>query len=122
MEFEHMRQTLEYYRKLREKAVAAIRPQLDEIRGFDAIIQRLASDLKEPANLEPLITESSVSSLPNGSHVGAVAAAAKLTRPVLRPDEFFQMSQSDAAKAYLRMVGHAISMDELVSALQAGGA
>ena len=32
------------------------------------------------------------------------------------------MSQGDAAKAYLRMRGCAIPMDELVTALQAGGA
>jgi hypothetical protein len=122
MEFEHMKQTLEYYKKLREKAVAAIRPQLEEIRGFDGIIQRLASDLKEPANLEPLIAESAVLSTPtNGSH-GAAVHAAPSSRLVLKPDEFFQMSQSDAARAYLRMVKRAISMDELVSALQAGGA
>lgn len=117
MEFEHMRQTLEYYKKLREKAVAAIKPQLDEIRGYETIIQRLASDLKEPANVEPLVTEPIAASAQNGSHV-----AAPSSRPVLRPDEFFQMSQSDAARAYLRMVKRAISMDELVSALQAGGA
>lgn len=121
MEFEHMRQTLEYYKKVREKAIAAIRPQLEEIRGFDAIIQRLASDLKEPANLEPLIADSAVLSTPNGSHAAATPAT-PLNRAVLRPDEFFQMSQSDAARAYLRMVKRAISMDELVSALQAGGA
>jgi hypothetical protein len=122
MEFEHMRQTLEYYRKLREKAIAAIRPQLDEIRGFDAMIQRLASDLKEPANLEPIMGESVTSSTPNGSHAGTVAVTGKLARPVLQPDQFFKMSQSDAARAYLKIVGRAISMDELVSALQAGGA
>jgi len=121
MEFEHMRQTLEYYKKLREKTVAAIRPQLEEVRGFDAIIQRLASDLKEPVNLEPLITESVVLSAPtNGSH--AAVTPTPSSRPMLRPDEFFQMSQSDAARAYLRMVKRAISMEELVSALQAGGA
>jgi hypothetical protein len=117
MEFEHMRQTLEYYKKLREKAVAAIKPQLDEIRGYETIIQRLASDLKEPANIESLVTEPIAPSAPNGGH-----AAPPSSRPVLRPDEFFQMSQSDAARVYLRMVKRAISMDELVSALQAGGA
>lgn len=117
MEFEHMRQTLEYYKKLREKAVAAIKPQLDEIRGYETIIQRLASDLKEPVNIEPLVAEASMLSAPNGNHITTPSS-----RPMLRPDEFFQMSQSDAARAYLRMVKRAISMDELVSALQAGGA
>ena len=32
------------------------------------------------------------------------------------------MSQSEAAKEYLRLVGRAISMDDLVAALRAGGA
>jgi hypothetical protein len=40
----------------------------------------------------------------------------------VRPDEFFTMTQSDAAKNYLKKVGHAISFDELVAALRKGGA
>jgi len=119
MEQEAMRKTLEYYRKLREKTIESIKPQLEEIHGFEAMIRRLANDLNESANIEPLNLEPSHLS----PATGAVAPATNGNkRPVLRPDEFFQMSQSDAAKAYLRAIGRAISMDELVSALQAGGA
>jgi hypothetical protein len=32
------------------------------------------------------------------------------------------MSQSEAAKAYLRKIGHAVHFDELVAALKKGGA
>jgi hypothetical protein len=40
----------------------------------------------------------------------------------IKPDEFFGLSQSDAAKAYLRKVGHAVPFEELVIALRKGGA
>lgn len=123
MELQFMKQTLEYYRKEREKLVVEITPQLDKIRGFDAMIQQLARDLNEPANIDPVLIESA-SSISTGA-VPAVLANGngnKATRTTLRPDEFFGMSQSDAAKAYLKMVGRAISMDELVGALQSGGA
>jgi hypothetical protein len=42
--------------------------------------------------------------------------------PDIRPDEFFGMSQSEAAKAYLNKVSKAVSLDELVTALNKGGA
>jgi hypothetical protein len=40
----------------------------------------------------------------------------------VRPDEFFGMSQSDAARAYLNKVGRAVSFDQLVQVLRRGGA
>jgi len=120
IETDHIRKTLEYYRKLREKRVEEIRPVLDEIRGYELIIQKLAEDAREPVNIEPLnLGAGAMPENPIPANTLTPKAAGRVT---LRPDEFFQMSQSEAAKAYLRMVGRAISMDELVSALQAGGA
>ena len=43
-------------------------------------------------------------------------------QPALKGDELYDKSQSEAAKNYLRMVGHSISFEELVDALIQGGA
>jgi hypothetical protein len=39
----------------------------------------------------------------------------------IRADEFFSMSQTDAAAAYLKKVGHAVHIDQILEALKAGG-
>src|SRR5260370_14206933 len=104
MEHEHMRQTLEHYRKLREKALAAIKPQLDEIRGFDAIILRLASDLKEPVNIEPVVSESASSATSFAGPTPGATNGGGYFRPLLKTDECFLMSQSEAAEGYLEMI------------------
>lgn len=39
----------------------------------------------------------------------------------IKPDTFYGMSQTDATEKYLRMVGHAASIDEIYAALASGG-
>lgn len=39
----------------------------------------------------------------------------------IRPDEFFGLSNTDAAERYLRKVGHAVSLAEIYHALSQGG-
>jgi len=39
----------------------------------------------------------------------------------VRPDEYFGMSQTEAAASYLKKVGHAAHIDKILEALQAGG-
>jgi hypothetical protein len=119
-ETEHIRKTLDHYRKLRERKIEELKPVLDEISGYDLLIRKLADDLNEPANIEPLnLQPSTASASVTLANTSPPKPAGRIT---VRPDEFFQMSQNDAAKAYLRKIGRAISMDELVGALQAGGA
>lgn len=38
-----------------------------------------------------------------------------------RPDEFFGMSQTEAAAAYLKKIGHAVHIDQILDALRVGG-
>ena len=108
-EFEHLRKTLEHYRQQRQQ-------KLEEVRAIETMIRQLELDLGEPATIEAPPLERDVAP--------AMARPISLISPLhsLRPDEFFAMSQSDAAKAYLRLVGHAITFDELVEALRKGGA
>jgi hypothetical protein len=42
-------------------------------------------------------------------------------RPTIRPDEFFGTTHADAARRYLKRVGHAVSFAELVEVLRKGG-
>jgi len=39
----------------------------------------------------------------------------------IRPDEFYQMTNTEAAEKYLKKVGHAVSLDEIFEAIQKGG-
>lgn len=104
---EHLHKTLEHYRQQRQQ-------KLDELRPIELMIRQLELDLGE-APTGGAASGAEGTSLPNPRwvHVKGVS---------VRPDEFFSMSQSDAAKAYLRKVGHAVPFEELVDALRRGGA
>ncbi len=106
---DHLRKTLEHYRQQRQQ-------KMDEvIRPLDLMIRQLEHDLGEAPSTD----------IPAGATENSTPAKMTLVVSPLfsvKPDEFFAMSQSDAAKAYLRKVGHAIPFDELVAALQKGGA
>lgn len=40
---------------------------------------------------------------------------------VIRPDEFFGMSNTEAAEKYLRKIGHAVPLEDIYNALLSGG-
>jgi len=108
---ESLRDTLNYFKQQREK-------KLQEARAFDVTIQQLERELGE----NPDSGELSINlgdSLP--PMVERVEVSTNGRKPEIRPDEFFGMTQAEAARKYLKRVGHAVSFDELVSALQAGG-
>jgi hypothetical protein len=106
---EHLRKTLEHYRNQRQA-------KLIELRAMETMIRQLELDLGE---LPTVDADSGSSDIPASSMVRMGGLS---PMHYLKPDEFFGMSQSDAAKAYLRKVGHAIPFDELVQALKKGGA
>lgn len=109
---QHLRQTLEYYRAKKAKRTEEFRA---EIAALDIQIHELEKELGEsPSNDSGVETMSFPPSEP--------FATIGTTGPSVRPDEFFGMSQSEAAKAYLRKIGRAISLDQLVDALKKGGA
>jgi hypothetical protein len=120
-EIDPIRQALTHYRKKRQQLIDEIKPKLDEISGLDSIIVRLASDAGESANIQPLSVASALGAedgLSAGPPVRSGGGALSL-----RPDEFFGMTQTEAARKYLKMAGgRAIPLDDLVAALQKGGA
>jgi hypothetical protein len=110
-----LRPALEHYRAQRQKL-------LEQLRPIELMIRQLEKDLGESSSLSetPDVQDGIPSSFPS---IGPLSnpLSKGLTIPV-RPDQFFNMTQSDAAKAYLRPIGRAIPFAELVLALQTGGA
>lgn len=104
---DHLRQTLEYYRQQRQK-------KFEEYRASDSLVRQLEKELGEAptSEAEPIVAT-------NGSPEIPITFPRTLD---VRPDEFFSMSQSEAAKTYLRKIKRAISFDQLVEALRNGGA
>jgi hypothetical protein len=117
---DHLRKTLEFYRGVRQQKIDSIKSLLAEVNSYEVMIKKLAEDLDEPANIPPLDLQPVEPA--NTADMSRRAGPIVGVRPAIRRDEFFGLSQRDAAKAYLKMVGYAISLDELVSMLQAGGA
>jgi hypothetical protein len=107
---DYLRQTLEHYRQQRQA-------QIEEIRKTEALIAHFEKELGEPASVEPSPTVG----------IDFVNLAVDLRSPEprtvdIRPDEFYGMTQTQAAKAYLQRVKRAVSIDQIVEALRNGGA
>jgi len=113
-ENDHLRQTLDHYRQLRQQKLDQLK---EELAPIELMIRQLERDLGEP----PVTESTGLNAAVSDSFVFSDSATAS-KMPAIRPDEFYTMTQSEAAKAYLGKVGHAVSFDELVAALRKGGA
>jgi hypothetical protein len=110
-----LKDTLEIYRQ-KEKQL------LSQLQSVRFMIKNLEADAGVTTELNA--NESVVpveNSLDESESAPVQIASPSGRKPQLRPDEFFGMTQADAARAYLKKVGHAVSFDELAEALQAGG-
>jgi len=108
---ESLRQTLEYFSQQRQA-------KLQEIKSLDFTIRQLEKELGEASTEAPIELTNSDAGLPvvNGSSQSAQSSME------IRPDEFYGMSQSDAAKAYLRKAHQAVSLGQLLDGMTRGGA
>lgn len=106
-----LRQTLEFFLVERARKV-------EDVRRLDLTISQLRQSLGEPLN-----DEGDVEILPAPSAPTLFVPAPKPTggRTTVRPDEFFGLPYSDAARSYLRKVGHSVGLEELLDALRNGG-
>jgi len=119
-ENEHLHQTLDYYRQLRQQKLDQLR---EELVPIELMIRQLERDLGETPTVETHVISAQNSSDALSYVTGLASGSVLATKtPNIRPDEFFTMTQSEATKVYLRKVGHAVSLDELVAALRKGGA
>lgn len=112
---EHLRGSLEHYRQQRQQ-------KLLELQRIESMIAQLEADLGEEASItEPISNTPGIpfttAASPNTSGTFSTAGAV-----AIRPDEFYGLSQSEAAKTYLRKIGRAVPFEELVAALKKGGA
>lgn len=110
---EALRAALDHYQQQRDEVQKEYEGRLQSI---DLMIWQLKRDLGESPEGQqpPLIGGIPLVSATNVSQTGISVS--------VKPDEFFRMNQTDAARAYLKKVGHSISFDELVAALRKGGA
>jgi hypothetical protein len=118
-ENESLRMALEHYRQRKAD-------KLKEVQELDLMISRLSRDLGEAsqeaqADTEEDSSDTGISDAWQESEFGPLATLKNGTKANVRPDEFFGMTYSTAAAAYLDKVRHAVSMDELLDALNRGG-
>ena len=89
--------------------------------------QLLAKWITQRDNLSLLIEALQIelgevdSSLEARSTRAPTPRSGSLGRVEIRPDEFFGMSQMEAAYAYLKTVRHAVHLDQILEALRSGG-
>lgn len=107
---DHMRQTLEHFRQQKQA-------KLEEIRALDVTIRHLEKELGESSVNESVEFVMSSADIQNPPQLVGTSRIADV-----RPDEFFGMQQTEAAKAFLRKVRQAVSTDQLVDGLRRGGA
>jgi DNA-directed RNA polymerase delta subunit len=107
-----IRQTLEFFLAERAK-------KMEEIKRLDLTIMQLRQVLGEPFDAEPIETPGPA--LPTNSSITSPTPKTAGGRVSVRADEFFGLQYSDAARNYLRKVGHAVSLEELLDALRNGG-
>lgn len=105
-----LKQALEIYRVKEKKLLEDLQSVRFTIRQMELDLGEVPSSSEIPVNIGD--------SLPPMTERIQVTNGRK---PEIRPDEFFGMTQAEAARKYLKRIGHAISFEELVSALQAGG-
>jgi hypothetical protein len=114
-----MQTALQHYREQRERIVEQLPPELlFEFRAAELMIRKLEQDL----GTGPQMVVSDPPYATSGAPVfGASSPSKTLAKTEVRPDEFFAMTISEAARAYLGRVGHAVSFDEMLEKLKAGG-
>ncbi len=110
-----LKQTLEHFKQQRQK-------KLDEmvasLSGLDEAIRQIQMQLGETPE-QPADSLARLGMPQLAEAMKPSGKAGGIFTP--RPDEFYGMSQQEAAKAFLERVGHAVSLDDLVNGLRSGG-
>jgi hypothetical protein len=114
-----MQTALQHYREKREQILEQLSPELlFEFRNLELMIHKLEQDL----GTGPQIVVSDPPYATSGVPVFTQNVPSKPSaKTEIRADEFFAMTISEAARAYLNRVGHAVSLEEMLDKLRAGG-
>ena len=112
---EILKQSLEHFRQQRQKKIDDM---LVELRAIDTTIRTIQIQLGEPPDE---LSGLGIVGLPTTET--PVPALGERAQRAYNPraDEFFQMSQAEAARTYLEKIGHAVPLEEILKAIIAGG-
>ena len=103
-------------RALLEKLLAKREAIAGELMKLDYAIEQIQAALGEPGQ------ESAAKNLPPITmDVRGHEVMRQPSQLAIRPDQFFRMSQTEASEAYLKMVGHAVNVDQILEAIRKGG-
>jgi hypothetical protein len=115
----------ETLRKALEHYIQQKQDKLKEVQQLDVMISGLSRDLGERAPEQPVLADDdpsdSIGDAWRENEFGAGPTSPTGTRSGVRPDEFVGETYSNAARRYLEKVGQAVSMDDLLDALNRGG-
>lgn len=111
-----LRETLEHFREQERKLLDDLRAVKFTVRSIERELGIASQDAggfeASGGNGGDSLIDVVVPSA-SGSMIGG--------KPSLRPDEFFGLTHAEAARRYLKKVGHAVSFEELGDALRQGG-
>jgi hypothetical protein len=111
------RETLQ---KARDIYLQQFRAKAEELRPFFKKISSLDQDIGDSTDLGAMLGEILTEAQTSESTRIGVAGSSS-AKPNIRPDAFVGDTYSIAAKKYLKQVGYAVSVDELVDTLKKGG-
>jgi len=107
-----LRETLTHFRDQEKKLIEELGGVRQTVRSLERALGIENQTTDNPNASEPVTIDVTVPSM-SGAFIGG--------KPTIRPDEFFGVTQAEAARKYLQKVGHAVSFDELADALRKGG-
>jgi hypothetical protein len=110
----------ETLQKAREIYVQQFRSKADELRPFFKKISSLDQDIGDSTDLVAMLGEI-LTEAHTSESIQLGTAGSSSAKPNIRPDAFVGDTYSIAAKKYLKQVGYAVPVDELVDVLKKGG-
>jgi hypothetical protein len=115
-----MQSALQHYREQREQIIEQLPKELlFEFRAAEVMIRKLEQDLG--AGPQIIFSDPPYSSAAAQFPGSSSPSKSPVKSAEIRADEFFAMTINDAARAYLNRVGHAVSLEEMLDKLRAGG-
>jgi hypothetical protein len=106
------RETLDHFRSQEKNLLAELSSIRLTIRSLERALGLQSQEPEAPESSNGSIIDLTVPSV-SGAMIGG--------KPNIRADEFFGLTHAEAARRYLKKVGHAVSFEELADALRRGG-
>jgi hypothetical protein len=110
----------ETLQKARDVYIQQFKAKVEELRPLFQKIGVLDQDIGDSTDLSSILAEV-LEQAQDGDLARSGATSSGQGRSNLRPDSFVGDTYSIAARKYLRQIGHAVSVDELVESLRKGG-